>query len=381
MKDVATSGGIHVFNPGSYEIAGNTVSFNTRNDTSVGILVFYDNLPAGMNAEDAANEILNANVISVPTLDSDYVQIATSNDDSSWEFPGLVSASDSVAKIGSSYYNTLQDAVDAVTNTDTITLIKDCDENVTVSREVTFTIAKEGDVSFTGSVSAGSGYQVSRSDDTYTVKEYTPSTNPGGGTPSTPSQPEEPEEPALPFTDVKTGAWYYGAVEYVYENSLMAGTGATTFDPERNLTRAMTAQILYNLEGKPEVTEEATFADMNTAPNWSVDAIAWAQDTGVVAGIGNNLFDPNANVTREAFAQMMYNYAKFKGYDLTKAGDLTQFPDAGSVSTWAETAMSWANGNGLINGHAESGLLDPQGTTTRAQAASIIANFDKNVVK
>lgn len=214
------------------------------------------------------------------------------------------------------------------------------------------------------------------------LNTYTPSTpvipsNPGGDD----DEPEEPEEPAMPFTDVTTGAWYYGAVEYVYENNLMAGTGDTTFDPEMNLTRAMTAQILYNLEGKPEVAEGATFADMGTAPNWSVDAIAWAQDTGVVAGIGNNLFDPNTNVTREAFAQMMYNYAKFKGYDLTKAGDLTKFPDAGSVSTWAETAMSWANGNGLINGHAESGLLDPQGTTTRAQAASIIANFDKHVVK
>ena len=183
-----------------------------------------------------------------------------------------------------------------------------------------------------------------------------------------------------PFSDVGDD-WYTEAVHYVYENGLMAGTGATTFEPEMKLTRAMTAQILYNMEGKPQVTENATFTDMNVAPTWSLDAIAWAQDTGVVAGIGNNLFDPNANVTREQFAQMMYNYAGYKKFGLTATGDLTRFPDGDQVSDWAETALSWANGKGLINGHAESGLLDPQGNTTRAQAASIIANFDKNVAK
>ena len=184
-----------------------------------------------------------------------------------------------------------------------------------------------------------------------------------------------------PFADVADNAWYRNAIQYVYENNLMAGTGDTTFDPEVSLTRAMTAQILYNLEGQPKVDEEATFSDMTEAPTWSVDAIAWAQDTGVVAGMGDNQFAPNAKVTREQFAQMMYNYAKYKKYDLTKTGDLSKFPDDGSVSDWAEVAMSWANGNGLINGHEDSGLIDPAGNTFRGQAASIIMNFDKNVVK
>ena len=185
---------------------------------------------------------------------------------------------------------------------------------------------------------------------------------------------------ALSFQDVGKGAWFQGAVEYVYRAGLMAGTGDTTFEPNAKLTRAMTAQILYNLEGQPEVTGEATFSDMNTAPDWSVEAIAWAQDTGVVAGMGDNTFAPNLKVTREQFAQMLYNYAKYKKCDLTKAGDLTKFPDEGSISTWAETALSWANGNGLINGH-ENGTLDPQGNTVRGQAASILMNFDLNVVK
>ena len=184
----------------------------------------------------------------------------------------------------------------------------------------------------------------------------------------------------LSFQDVKEGSWFQDAVEYVYRAGLMAGTGDTTFEPNAQLTRAMTAQILYNLEGQPEVTGEATFSDMNTAPDWSMDAIAWAQDTGVVAGMGDNTFAPNLKVTREQFAQMLYNYAKYKKCDLTKAGDLTKFPDEVSISTWAENALSWANGNGLINGH-ENGTLDPQGNTVRGQAASILMNFDLNVVK
>ena len=184
----------------------------------------------------------------------------------------------------------------------------------------------------------------------------------------------------LPFSDVRVDAWYVDAVKYVYENSLMAGTGNTTFEPETTLTRAMTAQILYNLEGKPNISSDATFTDMNEAPTWSLTAIAWAQDTGVVTGVGDNKFDPNANVTREQFAQMMYNYAKYKKYDLTKTGDLSKFSDVSTISTWAETALSWANGNGLVNGH-DNGTLDPQGNTIRGQAASILMNFDVNVAK
>ena len=201
----------------------------------------------------------------------------------------------------------------------------------------------------------------------------TPST-PGGGTPS------EPEEPTWPFTDVTEGDdWFYDAVAYVYENGIMAGTSDTTFEPDMQLDRAMAAQLFYNLEGKPAVTGDSTFTDV-TSGHWAVDAITWAAQNDIVAGIGGNLYDPDSNVTREQFAVMLYKYARFKGYDLTAAGDLTQFPDAGSISSWAETALSWANGNGLINGH-ENGTIDPKGSTIRAQAASIMANFDQNVAK
>ena len=184
----------------------------------------------------------------------------------------------------------------------------------------------------------------------------------------------------LPFTDVNNGDWFLAAVQYVYENDRMAGTSSTTFQPEVNLTRAMAAQVLYNLEGQPAVTGDTTFTDAADAGDWAVKAITWAEQTGVVAGIGDGLFAPTANVTREEFAQMMYNYASYKEYDLTLEGDLSQFEDASAISGWAETAMSWANGSGLINGH-DDGTIDPQGTTTRAQAASILMNFDQNVAE
>ena len=196
----------------------------------------------------------------------------------------------------------------------------------------------------------------------------------GGGTPS------EPEEPTWPFEDVTEGEdWFYDAVAYVYENNIMAGTDETTFEPTMELDRAMAAQLFYNLEGKPAVTGDSTFTDV-TSGHWAVDAITWAAQNDIVAGIGGGLYDPDSNVTREQFAVMLYKYARFKGYDLTATGDLTQFPDAGSISSWAETALSWANGNGLINGH-ENGTIDPKGSTIRAQAASIMANFDQNVAE
>ena len=180
----------------------------------------------------------------------------------------------------------------------------------------------------------------------------------------------------LPFDDVNVGDWFQAAVEYVYRNGIMTGTSATTFEPGTTLSRAMVAQILYNLEGQPAVTEATTFTDSGT--HWAAKAIAWAQETGVVSGYEDNTFRPNKAVTREELAQMLYNYAKYKGYDLTASGDLTAFPDGEEVSSWAETAMAWANGNKLINGF-EDDTLQPGGDSTRAQAASILMNFDVNL--
>lgn len=184
--------------------------------------------------------------------------------------------------------------------------------------------------------------------------------------------------PTHHLSDVLVKAWYHDAVDYVVEHGIMTGTSATTFEPNTTLSRAMVAQILYNLEGQPTADGKSSFTD--ASGHWAANAIAWAQETGVVSGYGNNTFRPNQAVTREELAQMLYNYAAHMGYDLTAAGNLTAFPDGSKVSDWAQTAMSWANGNQLINGF-EDDTLRPGGDSTRAQAASILMNFDVNLVE
>lgn len=181
----------------------------------------------------------------------------------------------------------------------------------------------------------------------------------------------------LPFTDLAEETWYSGAVEYVYAHGLMRGMSETVFSPNTSLTRAQAVQILYNLEDQPVVSGAATFTD---AEHWAKTPIAWAQQTGVVDGYEDNSFRPENPISRQEFAQMMYNYAKYKGYDLAAKGNLDAFPDADKMGAWAEPALAWANGNNLINGH-DDGTLDPGGITIRAQAASILMRFDLNIVK
>ena len=186
----------------------------------------------------------------------------------------------------------------------------------------------------------------------------------------------------LPFEDVAPGAWYESAVRYAYFHNIMEGMRETEFAPATALTRAMAVQILYNLEGQPDLSSENLgypYEDVD-AQAWYGDAVYWARITGVATGYGDGTFQPGDSITRQEFAQMLYNYAKYKGYDLSAEGDLSTFPDANSIADWAEAAMRWANGNQLINGH-DDGTLEPGGTATRAQAASILMKFDQNLVE
>ena len=178
-----------------------------------------------------------------------------------------------------------------------------------------------------------------------------------------------------PFVDVTEDKWYYDAVAYVYQQGIMVGMSETTFEPNTTVNRAQVVQMLYNLEGQPQVPGDSGFSDIRDG-QWYAKAVAWASANDVVAGYEDGTFRPTRAVTREEFAQILYNYAKCKGYGLSASADLSKFPDAGQVSSWAETALGWANGNGLINGH-DDGRLDPKGSTIRAQAASILMNFDK----
>ena len=185
----------------------------------------------------------------------------------------------------------------------------------------------------------------------------------------------------FPFTDVVAGTWYYGAAAYAYNNGLFAGMTPTTFAPNATMTRAMLVSVLWRLAGEPAPKAPNTFVDVPDGA-WYTDAVTWAAENGVVSGIGGSRFDPSGFVTREQTAEILYNYAHSKGYDVSARADLTACPDAGSVSGWAEEALSWANAAGLINGTVRDGqtILDPQGSASRAQVAMILMNYVEHVV-
>ena len=182
----------------------------------------------------------------------------------------------------------------------------------------------------------------------------------------------------LPFKDVSVDSWYYDAVSYVYSNGLMNGISATRFAPNAKLNRAMIAQVLYNLEGETR-SYPTVFSDVADSA-WYADAVNWAADKGIVEGYGNGKFGPEDNITREQMAAILYRYADYKGYDVRAAARLDKFNDADQVSDWAEEAMSWAVAEDLMDGKGNN-LLDPTGTATRAEVATILMRFCETIVE
>ena len=188
----------------------------------------------------------------------------------------------------------------------------------------------------------------------------------------------EPEPEGLPFTDVTSGDWFYDAVAYVYGEGMMEGTTDTTFAPAMNLTRSMIAQVLYNLEERPEAPGAAGFTDV-AAGAWYADAVNWAAARGIVKGYDTGAFGPEDSVTREQLAAILYRYAQVKGYDTTQGGmAVREFSDSASISDWAQEAMAWAVNAQVLSGKG-NGVLDPQGTATRAEVAQMLMNFGEHV--
>ena len=182
----------------------------------------------------------------------------------------------------------------------------------------------------------------------------------------------------LPFTDVTSGDWFYDAVAYVYDKGMMEGTTDTTFAPTMNLTRSMIAQVLYNLEERPEAPGAAGFTDV-AAGAWYADAVNWAAARGIVKGYDTGAFGPEDSVTREQLAAILYRYAQAKGYDTTQGGmAVREFSDSASISDWAQEAMAWAVNAQVLSGKG-NGVLDPQGTATRAEVAQMLMNFGEHV--
>lgn len=179
-----------------------------------------------------------------------------------------------------------------------------------------------------------------------------------------------------PFTDVKTGDWFYDAVSYVYTEGLMTGTGTYTFSPSAPTSRAMLVTILWRLQGEPYVSG-SSFSDVKSSAYY-YDAVRWAARYGIVEGYEGNVFKPDDAITREQFAAILYRYAEYCKYSTSASTNLSAYKDNAKVSSWAGTAMKWAVAKGLFEGD-NLGNLDPQGQTTRAAAAKLLMAFCENV--
>lgn len=197
----------------------------------------------------------------------------------------------------------------------------------------------------------------------------------GGGATEEPVVPpdETPQEPAWenPYTDVAPDAWYYASVEYVSSNGIMNGYSDGTFGPDRRLSRAQLAQLLYNLEGRPEAAA-ARYTDTEDGA-WYESAVSWAIEAGILTGYADGSIRPNASITRQQLAAMLYRYARYTNRDVSLRADLTGYTDAAQISPYALEAMQWANAAGIIQGSGEA--LLPGSTATRAQTAAMLTRF------
>ena len=357
----------------------------------------------------------------------------------------IYAASANVASIGDGeneqVFTSFQAAVDAVENGGTIKALKNIDS--TVSGNKTFTVNAESN---TVTLTAASGYNLTKNDNVYTVSRQHSGSSSSGTTTSynvnvnaatngtvaadkktaskgttvtvtaSPSKgyvvdavkvvdkdgkdvavtekdgkyvftmpgsavtvtgtfkAETPAPVALPFTDVKSGNWFYDAVKYAYAQGLMTGTSATTFAPNGTMNRAMIVTVLYRLEKSPAVTGASKFTDV-PAGQWYSDAVAWAAANKIVNGYNETTFGPMNAVTREQMAAILFRYEQVKGLEnVTLEENLNRFPDQNKISAYAIPALQWAVGQKIINGNAD-GTLDPTGTATRAQVAQIFTNL------
>ena len=347
-----------------------------------------------------------------------------------------------VAKIGNNYYATLTDAVSDVEDGQTIELLKESAEKVTVQRNISFTV-DIANGTFTGSIEAGSNYSVTKTEKdgkiTYTFTRKSSGSNSSGSSNRTltfnvnggselkkltkakgttidlsdytPTRAgytfagwysdkeltdkvtsvklndnttvyakwtKNADETVAGFTDVKVGDWFAEEVQYVVDKGLMSGTSKTTFAPSATTTRGMIVAILHRLEKEPAATASA-FTDVKAGAYYE-KAINWAAANDIVKGVTETTFAPDQAITREQMAAILYRYAQFKGYDMSKANKLDAYADAAQVSAYAVPAMQWANAENLITGKSAT-VLDPNGNATRAEVSSILMRFCENIAK
>lgn len=183
------------------------------------------------------------------------------------------------------------------------------------------------------------------------------------------------------FWDVSGDDWFFNAVQYVVNAGMFSGTSDTRFSPGAPMTRAMLVSVLYRLDGQPAVSSANPFTDV--APGmWYTKAIIWAAKNGIATGYTKQTFKPGVNLTREQLADILYNYAKYKAYDITLGSsfNLQKYSDASRITTYAKNAMKWACGTGIISGKTPT-TLAPKDTASRAEVALILQRFMEIIVK
>ena len=181
----------------------------------------------------------------------------------------------------------------------------------------------------------------------------------------------------IPFTDISSNKWYYSAVKYAYENNMIKGTNAYTFAPEKIITRGMLVTILHRMQGAPDISGESKFLDVQDPSQYYYTAIKWAGNKGIISGYNNGKFGPNDPITREQLAVILSKYCRLEGKYKETTADLSKFSDGLKVSSFAKDAMEWAVGSGVITG--SNGKLNPKGTATRAEVASMLYKYCRKV--
>ena len=193
-----------------------------------------------------------------------------------------------------------------------------------------------------------------------------------------PVRPTAVPPSSWPFLDVavKPGNWRYDNVKFVYEYGIMTGVKADQFQPDVPLTRAQFASVIYRMAGTPKVSYKGIFTDV-PAGKWYSDAIIWAYEKGIVAGLGGGRYGVNENITREQMARMLMEFARVQGYDTSTRADFANFADGSQVSRWAAENMRWAVGSGIISGSTKDGkyYMNPKGEAKRVECAVMLTKF------
>ncbi len=229
-----------------------------------------------------------------------------------------------------------------------------------------------------GNSSSGRGGSKRSSAAAVATAAPTPTPTPTSEPTAAPQPTAKPDDTAksMPFTDVNTNDWFCDNVKYVYENGLMSGVSDTEFGPNANITRGMFVTVLYRMDGSPE-GGTISYADV-PADSYYHDAVAWASANGIVSGYSDTEFGPEDDILREQMAAMLYRYAAYKGIDTSVGEDtnILSYTDAGDISEYAVPAIQWACGTGLMSGNGD-GTLTPLGNAIRAEAAAMFGRFDK----